>query len=57
MIFAGGAIFWILVAMAVVALVTYIERFVDLRRAQIDYQDFLKGVINVLDAENIDEIG
>jgi biopolymer transport protein ExbB len=55
MIFAGGAIFWILVAMAVVALVTYIERFVDLRRAQIDYQDFLKGVINVLDAENIDE--
>ena len=55
MIFAGGAIFWILVAMTAVALVTYVERFIDLRRAQIDYQDFLKGVINVLEAGNIDE--
>ncbi len=55
MIFAGGPIFWILVAMAAAALVTYAERFIDLHRAQIDYQDFLKGVINVLDAGNDDE--
>jgi len=53
--FAGGPIFWILVVMAVVAVITYIERLVDLRRARIDYMDFLKGVFNVLDAGNVDE--
>lgn len=47
--------FWILVALAVVAVITFIERFLDLRRAQIDTQDFLKGVINVLDSGNDDE--
>ena len=55
MIFAGGPVFWILVVLALVAVVTYFERLLDLRRAQIDYQDFLKGVINVLDAGNDDE--
>ena len=53
--FAGGPIFWILVVMAIVAVITYIERMVDLRRARIDYMDFLKGVFNVLDAGNADE--
>lgn len=52
MTLTGGPVFWILLALAVVAVVTYFERFMDLRRAQIDYQDFLKGVINVLDAGN-----
>lgn len=52
MTLTGGPVFWILLALAVVAIVTYFERFMDLRRAQIDYQDFLKGVINVLDAGN-----
>ena len=55
MTFAGGFVFWILVLMAAVAVFTFVERFLDLRRAQIDYQDFLKGVINVLDAGNDDE--
>lgn len=55
MIFAGGPVFWILVVLATVAVFTYIERLLDLRRAQIDYQGFLKGVINVLDAGNDDE--
>ena len=55
MMFAGGPVFWILVVLALVAAVTYFERLLDLRRAQIDYQDFLKGVINVLDAGNDDE--
>ena len=55
MTFAGNLVSWIRVVMAVVAVITYIERFFDLRRAQIDYQDFLKGVINVLDAGNEDE--
>ena len=55
MTFAGGPVAWILIVMAVVAVVTYIERLVDIRRSRIDYQDFLKGVINVLDAGNVDE--
>lgn len=50
-----SAVSWVLLAMAVVALVTYFERLFDLRRAQIDYQDFLKGVVNILDAGNVNE--
>ena len=51
----GGAVFWILAALAVAALVVFVERLVELRRAQIDWQDFLKGVKNVLDSGNADE--
>ena len=51
----GGPVFWILAIMALVAVVTYIDRVVDLRRARIDYQDFLKGVFNVLDSGNDEE--
>lgn len=50
-----GPVFWILALLALVALVTYFERLVDLRRARINYQDFLKGVINVLDSGNDEE--
>ena len=52
---AGGPVFWILALMALVAVITYIGRVIDLRRARIDYQDFLKGVFNVLDSGNDDE--
>ena len=52
---AGGPVFWILMILALVAVFTYIDRVVDLRRARIDYQDFLKGVFNVLDSGNDDE--
>jgi len=55
MTITGGPVFWILLVLAVVAVITYIERLLDLRRAQIDTQDFLKGVINVLDSGNDDE--
>lgn len=55
MTITGGPVFWILLVLAVIAIVTYIERLMDLRRAQIDYQDFLKGVINVLDSGNDEE--
>lgn len=55
MTLTGGPVFWILAILAVVAVVTYFERLIDLRRAQIDCQDFLDGVINVLDAGNVDE--
>ena len=50
-----GPVFWTLTVLAAVAVITYFERLLDLRRAQIDYQDFLKGVVNVLDAGNLDE--
>lgn len=53
--FMGSAIFWIFIAFAVVALITYFERLIDLRRAQMDYQDFIKGVINILETGNTDE--
>ena len=50
-----GPIFWILAAMTFVAVVTYIDRVIDLRRARIDHEDFLKGVCNVLDSGNDEE--
>ena len=53
--FEGGPVFWILVVLVLVAVVTYIDRVIDLRRARIDYQDFLKGVYNVLDSGNDEE--
>lgn len=51
----GGPVFWILLALAVAALVVYFERFLELRRVQVDWQDFIKGVINVLDSGNEEE--
>lgn len=51
----GGPIFWVLAVEAIVSLFIYFERLIEMRRAQIDYQDFLKGVFNVLDASNTEE--
>lgn len=51
----GGPIVWILALLALVALVTYLGRVIELRRAQIDWQDFLKGVCNVLDTGTDEE--
>lgn len=51
----GGPVFWILVILAALAVITYFDRMIDLRRARIDYQDFLKGVFNVLDNGNDEE--
>lgn len=55
MTITGGFVFWILLTLAVVSVIVYFERVLDLRRAQIDYQDFLKGIINILAAGNDDE--
>lgn len=55
MIPVGGPIFWILAIMTLVSVITYVDRVIDLRRARIDYQDFLKGVFNVLDSGNDEE--
>lgn len=55
MTITGGPVFWILLVMGVAALVVFIERLLELRRAQIDWQDFVNGVINVLNAGNEEE--
>ena len=55
MILSGGPVFWILLALAVAALVVYFERFLELRRVQVDWQDFIKGVVNILEGGNADE--
>lgn len=51
----GEPVFYVFVLLAVVAVVSVIiffDRLLDFRRAQVDFQDFLKGVINVLDFDN-----
>ena len=55
MTITGGSVFWILLALAVAAVVVFFERLLELRRAQIDWQDFIKGVVNVLSRGNTDE--
>ncbi len=55
MTLSGGPIFWILLVMAVAAVIVFFDRLIEMRRAQIDYEDFLKGVINVLDQDNEEE--
>lgn len=52
---SAGTVSWVLLAMAVLAAVMYFERLFSLRRAQIDYRDFFKGVVNILDAGNVTE--
>lgn len=51
----ASPVLWILSLMAAAAVFTFFERFFDLRRAQVDYEDFLKGVTNVLDRGRADE--
>lgn len=55
MTLSGGPIFWILLTMGVASIVIFFERFFELRRAQIDYQDFIKGVVNILSGGGEDE--
>ena len=55
MTITGGPVFWILLTLAVAAIVIFFERLVELRRAHIDWQDFVNGVINVLEGGGEDE--
>ncbi len=52
MITFDNPMYWILLALALVAFVVFWGRFFELRRAQIDWQDFTKGVFNILDSGN-----
>lgn len=55
MTFTGNPVFWLFAALAAAALVVFFERLIELHRAQIDWQDFVKGVANVLDGGNEEE--
>ncbi|MEI7945530.1 MAG: MotA/TolQ/ExbB proton channel family protein [bacterium] len=43
-----GFVFWIIVILGIDSFVTFLTRMLQLRRAQIDYADFIKGICNVL---------
>ena len=51
----GGAVFWMILIAAAVALVTFIERVLYCHRAQINSIEFLNGVRNVLKRDNVVE--
>ena len=51
----GGPVFLLIVALGIASVIVFFERLLHLRRAQIDYNDFLKGVCNVLENGHIDE--
>ena len=51
----GGPVFWLIVVLGIASVIVFFERLLHLRRAQIDYNDFLKGVCNVLENGHIDE--
>jgi len=51
----GGPVFWILALLGAVSVVVFFSRLLDLRRSQIDYRDFVRGVANVLDQGNPEE--
>ncbi len=51
----GGPVFWVLTLLGVASIFVFFSRLLDLRRAQIDYQDFIRGVTNVFEKGNADE--
>ena len=51
----GGPVSWIILFLGLVVLVLIVERFLQLRRSQIDVRDFLPGVINTLRSQSIKE--
>lgn len=52
---AGGPVFGLLVFLGCVSVFVFVSRLLNLRRAQIDYSDFIRGVGNVLARGNADE--
>ena len=51
----GGPVLIILAALAVGAIMIFATRLMALRRAHVDYSDFIRGVANVLSQNNADE--
>ena len=51
----GGPVFWLLIALGATSILLFFNRLIALRRAQVDYTDFVRGVENVLEQGNPDE--
>ncbi|MBQ9431553.1 MAG: MotA/TolQ/ExbB proton channel family protein [Kiritimatiellae bacterium] len=51
----GSLVFWVIVCMGLATLVLFLGRLLKLRRAKIDYADFLKGVYNLLEKSRAEE--
>ncbi len=51
----GGPVLWVIVACGVFALVVFVERSLHLHRARIRFEDFLKGIFNILRRGNTEE--
>lgn len=51
----GGVVFWFLCGLGLLSIAIFFERLLHMRRAQINYGDFLKGVWNVLENGHVEE--
>ncbi|NLL82630.1 MAG: MotA/TolQ/ExbB proton channel family protein [Lentisphaerae bacterium] len=51
----GGVVLWVILALGVVELGVFFERLLHMRRASINYADFLKGIRTILARGNISE--
>ncbi len=51
----GGPVVWLLVVCGLLAAMVFLERFFNLHRAQLAADDFLKGIYNILNRENMVE--
>jgi biopolymer transport protein ExbB len=49
---AGGPVLWTIALLGLAAAVLFLVRLVDLRRARVDYVDFIAGVENLLEKGN-----
>lgn len=55
MIEQGGMVAWVLLILGLAAMGVFVERSLHLHRARIKYDDFLKGVFNILRRNNVAE--
>jgi biopolymer transport protein ExbB len=51
----GSPIVWVILASGIVAFLVFLERALHLHRARIKSDDFLKGIVNILKRNNIEE--
>jgi len=51
----GGPVLWLLLVCGLLAAMVFLERLFNLHRAQIAADDFLKGIYNILNRENMVE--
>ena len=55
MMLLNDPVLWVILILGIAALLVFFERLLYLRRAQINYGDFLKGIFTVLQNGNIQE--